>query len=47
MLVAVPVGGGSKRIHNSLHISVAFVNVSCITLPILIKGLVTGHGSVL
>lgn len=47
VLVAVPVRGGSKRIHNSLHISVAFVNVSCITLPILIKGLVTGHGSVL
>lgn len=45
--VVVPVRGGSKRIHNSLCISVAFVNVSCITLPILIKGLVPCHGSVL
>lgn len=46
VVVAVSVRGDSKRIHNRLHISIAFVNVSCITLPILIKVFVTCYGSV-
>lgn len=47
VIVVVPVRGVSKRIHNSLHIFTAFVNVSCTTLPILIKGFLTCHGNVL
>lgn len=45
--MVIPLRGGSKRIHNSFHIFIAFVNVSCITVRILIKGLVTCCGNVL